>query len=138
MWQKTVLERDQSKIDRIKSRQEERRPIVRNITIDFRPDRDQWEFLKDKCMSDERWEKYKAGEVWDNGVYAKAEILFPMEYGDYLVQQIESGGVYGIPSDTDEPYLSKLQNEQLYELLDILQMMNIDISEGKIMAKMTG
>lgn len=64
----------------------------------------------------QRMEAYKRGEWWMVGIYAVAEIR-----GESGVRQyIQSGGLWGIESDSDKSYLESVAREELEALRDEL------------------
>jgi len=68
----------------------------------------------------ERMERLNRGDWAYIGVQADAEILLPS--GDAsLVQEITSGGLWGVESDSDRAYLAEIETEQLAELRDQLR-----------------
>jgi len=67
----------------------------------------------------ERMERLQRGDWCYIGVRAEAEILIPS--GDAsIVQEITSGGLWGIESDSDASYLTEIEEEQLSELREQL------------------
>jgi hypothetical protein len=68
----------------------------------------------------ERMERLQRGDWCFVGVRADAEILIPS--GDAsIVQEITSGGLWGVESDSDGEYLSEIETEQLSELREQLR-----------------
>jgi hypothetical protein len=68
----------------------------------------------------ERMERLNRGDWRYIGIRAEAEILLPS--GDAsIVQEITSGGLWGIESDSDDAYLTPIESEQLAELREQLQ-----------------
>jgi hypothetical protein len=68
----------------------------------------------------ERMERLQRGDWCYMGVRAEAEILLPS--GDAsIVQEITSGGLWGIESDSDKTYLGEIETEQLSELREQLR-----------------
>ena len=67
----------------------------------------------------ERMERLQRGDWCFVGIRAEAEILLPS--GDAsIVQEITSGGLWGIESDSDASYLTEIEEEQLSELREQL------------------
>ena len=67
----------------------------------------------------ERMERLNRGDWCYIGVRAEAEILFPSGSAS-IVQEIVSGGLWGVESDSDGSYLKQIQDEQLSELREQL------------------
>ena len=68
----------------------------------------------------ERMERLNRGDWCFVGIRADAEILLPA--GDAsIVQEITSGGLWGIESDSDKAYLGEIETEQLSELREQLR-----------------
>lgn len=66
-----------------------------------------------------RAEKIASGDIQFVGIVAKAEILVPL--GDHWIsQQVRSGGLWGIESDSGEEYFEEVGKEQVAELKEIL------------------
>ncbi len=68
----------------------------------------------------ERMERLQRGDWCYVGIRAEAEILLPS--GDAsIVQEITSGGLWGVESDSDKTYLADIDTEQLSELREQLR-----------------
>jgi hypothetical protein len=68
----------------------------------------------------ERMERLQHGDWFFVGIRAEAEILIPS--GDAsIVQEITSGGLWGVESDSDKSYLAEIETEQLSELREQLR-----------------
>lgn len=73
--------------------------------------------IRKYCQQDyKRMEGLKRGDWCFIGVRAHAEIVV-----DGIYQDISSGGLWGIESDSDQEYLSDVDGEQLSELRDQLR-----------------
>lgn len=79
--------------------------------------------LQDK----ERLAAYNRGEWHMLGISAKATVLIPTETvpPSWKIQEITSGGLWGIESDSDEEYLKQVEDEQVAELRRYLQILNV-------------
>lgn len=82
---------------------------------------------KHYAMEDKkRLESY--GESWYMiGIDAVAEIAVPTGFNTTITQHINSGGLWGIESDSGEEYIREVENEQVSELKSILKKMKIKI-----------
>jgi hypothetical protein len=68
----------------------------------------------------ERMERLQRGDWCYMGVRAEAEILLPS--GDAsIVQEITSGGLWGVESDSDKSYLAEIETEELSSLREQLR-----------------
>lgn len=68
---------------------------------------------------EDRLEQYKNDSFSFLGIRAKATILIPMG-NHYLIQEITSGGLWGIESDSDESYFEEVAKEELSALSEAL------------------
>jgi|ERR1700733_11924611 len=68
----------------------------------------------------ERMERLQHGDWCYIGIRAEAEILIPSGSAS-IVQEITSGGLWGIESDSDAVYLKDVEGEELSELREQLQ-----------------
>jgi hypothetical protein len=65
----------------------------------------------------ERMERLHRGDWGYISIRAEAEVCIPSGAGDAgIVQEITSGGLYGIESDSDKDYLASIEGEELGEL----------------------
>jgi hypothetical protein len=65
----------------------------------------------------ERMERLQRGDWCYIGIRAEAEVLIPSSSeGASIVQEITSGGLWGIESDSDASYLKEVEGEELSEL----------------------
>ena len=68
----------------------------------------------------ERMERLNRGDWAYVGIRADAEILLPSGSAS-IVQEITSGGLWGVESDSDASYLKEIETEQLSELREQLR-----------------
>lgn len=69
----------------------------------------------------ERMESY-GNDGWGMvGVYAQAEIVVAG-----TIQEVHSGGLYGIESDSDESYFAEIEKEELSALVTILEELGFE------------
>jgi hypothetical protein len=74
----------------------------------------------------ERMERLQRGDWCFVGIRAEAEILIPS--GDAsIVQEITSGGLWGVESDSDRDYLSEIETEELASLREQLRAVGFSI-----------
>lgn len=69
----------------------------------------------------ERMESYHRGEWGMVGVYARASITVAG-----IIQTVQSGGLWGIESDSDESYFAEIEAEQLSELVTVLEELGFE------------
>lgn len=63
-----------------------------------------------------RMEALQRGEFCFIGVRADAELNIPSDKLAFVAQEITSGGLWGIESDSDASYLKEIEDEELSEL----------------------
>lgn len=63
----------------------------------------------------ERMERLQRGDWGYIGIRAEAEVLIPSN-GHSIVQEVTSGGLWGVESDSDKSYLASVGGEELAEL----------------------
>lgn len=130
------------------------RPTCTRITItrDIDPDPD-LSWLEEDCWNDyqegstmpdggvdygrNRIQSYQDGEWWCITIAARAKVLVPMD-GSSIIQQVESGGLWGIdydpetPKDERDAYLTEIEQEQVDEVRAILTALGIDHEDAEI------
>ncbi len=76
-------------------------------------------------------------EIHCIGIVAEAQILIPLgnddKYG--IRQNIQSGGLYGIESDSGESYFREVEADQFSELKTVLKQLNCDTSNWEALIK---
>lgn len=70
----------------------------------------------------QRLEAYNSGEWCTMGIFAECSVII-----GGVFQQITSGGLWGIESDSDGEYLASVEAEQIEELLAILAEMGVEV-----------
>lgn len=117
------------------------RCLVRNSYRYFNPNWQNYKGLERAkivkyCIQDfERMESLVAGNFCFIGIRAEAEVSVGRNGkpdSGYLLQEITSGGLWGIESDSDASYLSEVEQEELSELKT--QLHAIGFSERAISA----
>jgi len=74
----------------------------------------------------ERLKNY--GDTWECiGIKCIAVVYIPIGQNNYKIQEIDSGGLWGLETDSDKEYLTTVKNEQIDELKGYLKLFNIDI-----------
>src|SRR5260221_5815308 len=107
---------------------------IHSITIKrmYDPDPDT-SYLEQDEFAD-RLDQYKRDVFSFIGIRADAEINIPGGDLAFIAQDITSGGLWGIESDSDAAYLKEIEDEQLSELRD--QLHAIGFSNRAISAGM--
>ena len=67
---------------------------------------------------EERLEQYRDNQFYFIGIRAKAEVQFE---DNGAIQTLQSGGLWGIESDSDEDYLKSVEQEEIDQLIDTLK-----------------
>jgi hypothetical protein len=81
----------------------------------------------------ERIEEFNKGNIWMEYVKAYAQIaIFHPWSNSFRMLNIDSSGLYGIDSDSEENHKLEVENEQVADLLDILKAFHIDLTKVKI------
>lgn len=57
---------------------------------------------------------------WAIGIWAEADVLV-----EGVIQKIQSGGLWGIESDSDKSYFQEVAREEYANLVDILKQMGV-------------
>ena len=83
----------------------------------------------------QRLRDYNKGKWQMLGISAVATIYLPTnfindkgEYTDWKIQKIDSGGLYGIESDSEEGYIKETGSDQCDELKHYLELLQIDLT----------
>lgn len=74
----------------------------------------------------DRMEAYNRGDWHMVGIYAQATVLVPDQFGNFNVQQIRSGGLWGVESDSDMDYRRQTASEEVMDLVGQLEALGID------------
>jgi hypothetical protein len=86
----------------------------------------------------ERMRQINEGLIWAVGIYAKAVVSYAIsENGDRRLETFQSGGLWGIESDSVRAYFEEVEQEQLEDLKDHLKTFNVDVSNFEEIAKTT-
>ena len=73
---------------------------------------------------EDRFQQYRNGDFSFIGISAEAEIVV-----NGVCQTITSGGLWGIESDSDQQYLSEVEQEEVDQLKAILQSLGFSDNE---------
>lgn len=67
---------------------------------------------------------------WMEGIYAVAEIAIPRNTVPpcRLLVPVQSGGLWGIESDSDDEHKRSVAREELAQLRDVLAALNVDLT----------
>ena len=83
----------------------------------------------------ERFEEYQNGAFGFVGIRASATIKIPSGSG-YILQTITSPGLWGIEDDSDATYLKDVAREEFATLKNMLESLNVDVSEFDELAEL--
>lgn len=110
------------------------------LRIEHLPDDDpDLSWLEQDCMQPEGTYRLHAyGESWCCiGIRAVARILVPTgPAGHGILQEVSSGGLWGIESDSDWAYQMEVAREELAALRGILETMGVDVSNWDELAQL--
>jgi hypothetical protein len=65
------------------------------------------------------------------GVYAEAQVSYPIGRGNRRIEWLKSGGVWGVDSPVDEggeKYVQEIENDALKDLEGHLKIFGVDVS----------
>lgn len=68
-----------------------------------------------------RYNKFNNGELCQYGIKAEAEINTSIGGGNWLINHVSSGGLWGIDEDSGNSYFDEVQKEQLEDLKILLK-----------------
>lgn len=74
----------------------------------------------------ERLDAYNRGVWWMIGIRAVATIHIPVNDKVVKIQTIDSGGLWGIESDSDSSYLNEIGKEQVEEVREYLKILCVE------------
>jgi len=127
MEKKMILDRTFEETKQISAKLNHSRAVLNQIYIKHIPDEDpDLSFLETDYQEDrKRLKNY--GESWNMiGIKAYCTIYIPFGNGSYfLIQTLESGGLWGIESDSSKEYLEEIEKEQIEELREIMNKLFI-------------
>lgn len=94
------------------------------------------DMAREYCRQDyKRMEALNAGEWHYIGVMVEARVSYSIGNGTRRLEWFESGGLWGIESDSGEEYLAEVAQEQIQDLREHLNAFNVDTSEFEAKAK---
>jgi hypothetical protein len=76
----------------------------------------------------QRMEALRVGDWCYIGVHARAELSYDIGQGSRRIQRMESGGLWGIESDSGDDYLMEVEQEELADLRRHLETFGVDCS----------
>lgn len=86
------------------------------------------EMARQYCREDyQRMESYNRGDWNMVGVKAAITLRIRISKGNWILQRIESPGIWGIESDAGEIYLDEIYQEECSVLMSMLQEMGIRV-----------
>lgn len=82
---------------------------------------DNVENMEDAQQNYDRMMQFEKGDVYCIGIKAIAEVHTSENGNTWLINHIESGGLWGIESDSDAEYLREVEQDELHELRKTLK-----------------
>jgi hypothetical protein len=76
----------------------------------------------------ERVEAYNRGEWYEMGIYAVAEVSYATGVGSRRIERLQSGGLWGIRSDSSPEYIEEVEQNELDDLREHLGHFGVDVS----------
>lgn len=104
--------------------------FVHNLAVKIMNDEDPETSYLEQDEFKERYEQYKNDQFSFVGVKVVAEVYTKQAAGGYRSHTIESGGLWGIESDSGKEYFAEVANDEAGQLKDELQKLNIDMAGG--------
>lgn len=83
----------------------------------------------------ERMEELEKGNFYFIGIVANCKVKYPIGQGNYRLETVQSGGLWGIETDSEEDYINEAEAEQKEELKNHLEKMNVNTSNFDELAK---
>ena len=81
-----------------------------------------------------RLDAFNNGDWYAMGIRAEADILVPLELlgyvgakRNYQIVSVNSGGLWGIESDSDKQYIKDEEASQIEELKKLLKVLNVEV-----------
>jgi len=72
-------------------------------------------------------ERLNRGDWGFIGIVAEADVKYPIGGGNYRIERLTSGGLWGIESDGGKDYIQEIESEQLQDLKEHLKTFNVSI-----------
>jgi len=117
------------------------RPFIGEIVIEHIPDENpDLSFLEEMKGKDKKWAEHDTkrlanyGNDWAMmGIKVKAEIYIPKKSTppSWQIQEISSGGLWGIETDSGDDYINGIEKEEMEDLIDNLKYFKISKKEIK-------
>lgn len=77
----------------------------------------------------ERFESYNNQNWCMLGIFATAVVSYPAGKTNRRIETLSSSGLWGIESDSDENYITDMENEQLEDLKQHLKAFGVDVTD---------
>jgi hypothetical protein len=108
----------------VEATRKRRSPKLHAIQVIVMPDDDPDISFLDQDEFEDRKEAYRRGDFSFVGVRAEAEVVV-----DGIVQNITSGGLWGVESDSGDEYIKEIAGEEYNDLRQILKTLGVPTSE---------
>jgi hypothetical protein len=89
-------------------------------------------YAKYAAQDFKRMDAANRGEWQSLGCYVVAEVSRPIGQGCKRLETFQSGGLWGIESDSDESYRSEIESEQFADLAEHLRAFGIETSADSL------
>jgi hypothetical protein len=76
----------------------------------------------------QRMESLQRGDWYLMGIQAKAELSYDIGQGNRRIERMQSGGLWGIESDSDADYIVEIEQNELMDLRSHLEVFGVDCS----------
>ena len=78
---------------------------------------------------EDRLAEYRRGDFGFIGIRAVVDLYIPTNRGGYIMQRIESPGLWSIESDSDESYLQEVYAEECAQLAEMLVTLGVTVED---------
>lgn len=86
------------------------------------------EALKYAAQDRARSKAYEEGEWWFVGCYAQATVSYPIGDKSRRLENLQSGGLWGIESDADDQYQREIAQQEILDLRAHLEALGIGLA----------
>ncbi len=109
-------------------------PHVVSAAVQWRTDDYPETSYLDQDEFEERKAEYERGEFHFEGCYAAAQVAYAIGGGSYRLEDFQSGGLWGIESDSGDDHRREVAAEELADLRGHLEKFGVDVSTCKELA----
>ena len=81
-----------------------------------------------RYMAEDKARLDNYGNTWGMmGIMAEATVKYPIGQGNWRLETLTSGGIWGVETDSDNHYIQQLEHEELADLKSHLQTFNVSV-----------